>query len=102
MKTPDITPAQIVSGCGAVLAALVVLFKLNLTGEQQAALLTVIGTVVPVAWQISDAILRHGRAGVAAAQHLQAAAEITAASSQPDFRQTPPPVMQPVAGAPQA
>lgn len=91
MKTPDLTPAQLISGLGAVLSALVVLFKLNLTGEQQAALLTVIGTIVPVAWQLSDAIVRHGRAGVVAAQHQQAAAEITAAAATAhlDAVQTP-------------
>lgn len=81
MKAPDLTPAQIVSALAALATALVVLFKLNISGEQQAAFATAIGVIVPIGWQIADAIIRHGRAGVAAAQHVQAAAEVTAAAA---------------------
>lgn len=92
MKTPDISPAQIVSSVAALAAALVVLFKLNISAEQQAAFVTAIGVVVPVGWQVADAVIRHGRANVAAAQHYQAAAEISTAASQAhlDVPQTPP------------
>lgn len=95
MKSPDLTPAQLVAGLGALVAALVVLFKLNVSDAQQAALLTALGVIVPVAWQVADAIVRHGRANVAAAQHLQAAAEVAAAAStahldQGDLPAAPP------------
>jgi hypothetical protein len=75
MKTPDITPAQVAAALGAVL------FKLNVSDEQMAVIVGAIATVVPAAWAIADAIIRHGRAGVAAAQHVQAAAEVTAAAA---------------------
>lgn len=61
MNTPDITPAQIIAGLTALLGAVVVLFKLQLSDEQRAAFITIIGTVVPLAWTIGDAIIRHGR-----------------------------------------
>lgn len=81
MKAPDLTPAQIVSALAALATALVVLFKLNITGEQQAAFVTAIGVVVPIGWQIADSVIRHGRSNVAAAQHNQAAAEVAAAAA---------------------
>lgn len=79
MKTPDLTPAQVIAFLGALAGALIVLFKLNLTAEQQAALTTIIATVVPFGWIVADSIIRHGRAGAAAAQHNLAAAQIAAA-----------------------
>lgn len=78
MKTPDLTPAQLVSGLVALAGALIVLFKLNLTQEQQAALGTIIATVVPTAWIVADAIIRHGRNANAAAQAHLAAVQIAA------------------------
>jgi hypothetical protein len=76
MATPDLTPAQLVSALVALLGAAVVLFKLDLTQEQQAAFATAIGTIVPTAWLIADSIIRHGRASVVAAQHNLAAAQV--------------------------
>jgi hypothetical protein len=76
MSTPDLTPAAVVSALSALAGALVVLFKLNLTQEQQAALVTVIATVVPAAWLVADAVIRHGRSGAVAAQHNLAAAQV--------------------------
>lgn len=92
MKTPDLTPAQIVSGLAALATALVVLFKLNITAEQQAAFATALAVVVPLGWTIADAIIRHGRAGVVAAQHQQAAAEVAAAAATAhlDLGDSPP------------
>lgn len=82
MKTPDLTPAQVIAFLGALAGALIVLFKLNLTAEQQAALVTVIATVVPFGWLLADAIIRHGRSNAVAAQHIEAAAQL--ASLPPD------------------
>lgn len=78
MKTPDFSPAAIVAALSALAGALVVLFKLNLTSEQQAALVTVIATVVPFGWLLADAIIRHGRSTNAAAQANLADAQIAA------------------------
>lgn len=78
MSTPSITAAQLVAALSALAGALVVLFKLRLTQEQQAALITIIATAVPIGWVIADSIIRHGRSGAAAAQHNLAAAQITA------------------------
>lgn len=76
MKTPDFSPAAIVAALSALAGALVVLFKLNLTSEQQAALVTVIATVVPFGWLIADAVIRHGRSSAVAAQHALATAQL--------------------------
>lgn len=84
MKTPDLTPAQIVSGIAALATALVVLFKLNISAEQQAAFATAIGVVVPLAWTIADSIIRHGRSQAAAAKANLAAAQTQAFGSSPD------------------
>lgn len=107
MKTPDITPAQIVSTVLAVIGLLVA-FGLNISKTEQDGIVQVI-TVGWPSFLAVDAIIRHGRSGVVAAQHVQAAAELAAAASQSDFAQTPPPVAQvamPVAlaqqGVPQA
>lgn len=81
MKTPDVTPAQLAAALGSILTALVVLFKLNISDQDMAIILGAIATIVPTAWAFADAIIRHGRAGVVAAQHQQAAAEITAAAN---------------------
>jgi hypothetical protein len=62
VQTPDFTPAQIVAGFTAILGALVVLFKLDLSDAQQAAFTTIIATLVPVGFFVADAIIRHGRA----------------------------------------
>jgi TolB-like protein len=78
MSTPSITAAQVVAALSALAGALVVLFKLNLTQEQQAALITIIATAVPIGWVIADSIIRHGRSNAVAAQHIEAAAQIAA------------------------
>ena len=75
MKTPDITPAQIAAlvqaPVTATVAALVVLGVLDLDATAQAAILSAVGawvTFLGTAIVIADALIRRGRAGVAAAQ----------------------------------
>lgn len=66
MTTPSITPAQIVSTVLAVVGLLVTQGAVsNGTGKLIGGLASI---VVPAAWQVADAIIRHGRAQVAAAQ----------------------------------
>lgn len=66
-KKPDITPAQIVGYLTAILSAVTILFKLDLTDAQMAAAVALIGSLVPLGHFIADAIIRKGRAGIAAA-----------------------------------
>jgi hypothetical protein len=61
MKTPDITPAQIAAYLTAIVTAGVVLFKLDLTDAQQAALVAGISAAVALGFPLADAIIRHGR-----------------------------------------
>lgn len=79
MNTPDITPAQIIAGLTALLGAVVVLFKLHLSDEQRAAFITIIGTIVPLAWTLGDAIIRHGRSRALSAPVPTSAAKATPA-----------------------
>lgn len=83
-KMPNITHAQVVSALTALLTACVVLFKLNLTAEQQAAAISVIGTVVPAVWIYADAHLRGKRNEVVAAQHIESAAQLAAITVRPE------------------
>lgn len=76
MSTPDLTKAQLASILAAVAAVIGVVQTAPV--RIQVVLVIVIGAL-GVAWIISDAILRHGRAGSAAAQHNLAAAQIAAA-----------------------
>jgi hypothetical protein len=62
MKTPDLTPAQIVSYLTAIASGLIALFALDLSDGQKAAVIGLIGATVPLAYGIADAIIRHGRA----------------------------------------
>lgn len=61
MKTPDITPAQIVALVKSVLILLAA-FGLALTDKQLDAILALVALVVPVALVIADAVIRKGRA----------------------------------------
>lgn len=94
MSTPDVTAAQIVGALGALITALVVLFKLDLSDAQQAGLITALGTIVPVAWAIADAIIRHGRSKVAAAL-VTAAAEVNTGTTVTSSSGYVPPPIQP-------
>ena len=58
-RTPDLTPAQLLSGALGILGLLV---TQGLISNQQEKLIGGIASiVVPVVWQIADAIIRHGR-----------------------------------------
>lgn len=60
LKTPDITPAQIVSVIGAVCAQLVA--GLVITARVDQLIVGIAGIVVPVIVLLADAVIRHGRA----------------------------------------
>jgi hypothetical protein len=108
MATPDITPAQIISALVALLGAVVVLFKLDLSDAQRAAATTIIGTLVPLVWVLGDALIRRARAQHAAAARTTPVYAITtgstpqqpsAASAAVTLTPTPP---SPRAAAPRA
>lgn len=65
MKTPDLTPAQLISS----LAALVGLFvSQGLVSNDKAKLIGgVASIVIPAVWQLADAVIRQGRARAHAA-----------------------------------
>lgn len=86
MKTPDTTTAQYVAYATAILSALVVLFKLDVSDAQQAAAITILGAVLAAFHMWSDGKIRNGRAGIAAAQITASivAPTITAASIEHD------------------
>lgn len=71
MKTPDITPAQIVATVLAVLGLLAG-FGLDVSKQTQDAIVQVITVGFPI-FLAADAFIRHGRAKVAAAQVVAAA-----------------------------
>lgn len=66
MKTPDITLAQIMAAIKWIVAQLVITTLVDNNTAQY--ILQICATVVPAAWMVADAIIRHGRAKVAAAQ----------------------------------
>lgn len=78
MKSPNITQAQIAAVAAALVAVLGVISQAP--ERLQQTLIIVLGAVA-VAWILADALIRPGRAKVAAAQHNQAAAEVAAAAA---------------------
>lgn len=71
MKTPDITPAQIISAIGAIVAVLV---SATFVDNNVAKVITgVAGIIVPLAWIVGDAIIRHGRSQIEAARIMRSA-----------------------------
>lgn len=64
LKTPDpaVTGEAGIAYVASLVAAAVVLFKLNLTDAQQAFLVTLIAAVLAVAIPVAGAIIRKGRA----------------------------------------
>lgn len=80
---PDLTPAQLISWLTALLGAVVTLFQLDLTDAQRAAAVTIITVLVSVGWFVADAIIRHGRSRIAAAQINAAALPPAPASDAP-------------------
>jgi hypothetical protein len=63
-KTPDpaLTSEALVAYVASLIAAIVVLFKLNLSDAQQAAAVTLIGIALTVGIPLAGAITRRGRA----------------------------------------
>jgi hypothetical protein len=61
MELPDITPAQWGALAAAVVGALVILFKLDLSDGEKAAAVAAIAAVLTAGWQLADALIRHGR-----------------------------------------
>lgn len=67
LETPDITPAQVISALTSLVAAAVVIFKLDMTDAQRGAIIGAISVIVTIVWQIADALIRRGRAQALAA-----------------------------------
>lgn len=84
MKTPDVTPNQYATWFAGIVAAAVVLFKLNVSGVDQAVIVVGLVSALGVGQSIADAIIRHGRSSAVAAQHALAAAQIQAVAANPD------------------
>lgn len=98
MKTPDTTTAQIIAYAQAALSALVILFALDVSDAQKGAALTLLSAALGAFHLYSDAKIRNGRAGVAAASVTADAVLAAGPGGEPDGddRQTrvtdPPPV----------
>lgn len=71
MKTPDITLAQILAAISAIASQAVALSVLSPGTEQY--IVQIAGIVIPTIWTLVDAVIRHGRSNVAAAQAVQTA-----------------------------
>lgn len=56
---PDLTPAQIVAAIAAIVAQLV--NSQLIDGHTEHLIVGLAGVIVPAAWMIADAIIRHGR-----------------------------------------
>jgi hypothetical protein len=93
MKTPDFTPVGIASIVLAFITNLVVLFNLDLSDAQRGAITGLVSAIVLAAFLIHDAVIRHGRAKVAAAA-------VTAAVASPDTSVTPTRLLNEVKGPP--
>lgn len=64
LKTPDITPAQIVA---TTIAVVTELFNAALiSGRVEQLVIGLAGILIPFAWILADAIIRHGRSRHAA------------------------------------
>jgi hypothetical protein len=65
VSTPDITPAQVVSTIGGVIGVLLAAAVID--GHTAKLIVGLASIVIPFGWQLADAIIRHGRSKVAAA-----------------------------------
>lgn len=68
MKTPDITPAAITALVLGVITNVIILVGLDLTDAQRGAITGLVTAVILAAFLIHDAVIRQGRAKIAAAQ----------------------------------
>jgi hypothetical protein len=64
LKTPDLTPAQIIAGIATVLTQLVAVKWID--GATAKTITSLAGIVIPGVWMFADAIIRHGRSKAAA------------------------------------
>jgi ABC-type transport system involved in cytochrome c biogenesis permease subunit len=62
LKTPDFSPEAILALVLGAIANLIVLFKLDITDAQQAAVSGIVTSVVLAAYLIHSAVIRNGRA----------------------------------------
>lgn len=60
MKTPDVTPAQILAMVTFVAGQLVAFGLLDARREQ--LVISIASTAIAAAWKIADAVIRNGRA----------------------------------------
>jgi hypothetical protein len=81
LKMPDITPAQIAAVLGWVAAQLVAFGLLDTQKSQ--ALVSGGATIIAALLKLSDALIRNGRAKIAAAALSNGAAPVAAPASQP-------------------
>jgi len=66
LALPDITPAQIIAGIGTVVGLLV--SNLLIDAGTAKLITDLAAIVVPAVFLVADAIIRHGRSQIAAAQ----------------------------------
>jgi hypothetical protein len=91
MQTPNITTAQVATLVSTI-AGLVAAFGFHLSTAAQTATVHTILVVAPVAL-LADAVIRHGRAGMAASMletQARAAQNATTAAARADTPATPP------------
>lgn len=65
MKTPDLTPAQLLAFVTWAVAQLVAFGVVD--DETRQIMLSGAGTILPAVWAFADAIIRHGRSRAIAA-----------------------------------
>jgi hypothetical protein len=85
LKTPDITPAQLVAAFSAVVGLVLTARYID---DRLAQLLVGVGAIViPIAWTLADALIRRGRSNVVAAQaHADALRAINSPAASPTLK----------------
>jgi len=86
VQMPNLTQAQVVAFVSVLATVLAVVFKLNLTDEQQAVIAGAIVAIYALGHLIADAVIRHGRASAMASIHVANAqiAQATGIDALPD------------------
>jgi predicted histidine transporter YuiF (NhaC family) len=80
MKSPDFTPVQITAALTSLVGLLVT--QGLITNHSEKTITGLAAILVPIAWQLADAIIRHGRSKVAAASIQASGAEASAVAWQ--------------------
>jgi hypothetical protein len=70
LQTPDFTPPAIAAFVMLVITNLIVLLGVDINDTKKAAIAGLVNAVVIIGFLVHDAIVRHGRANVAAAREL--------------------------------